>query len=333
MRLKIFSMIMVFVMGLFVLGEKSALAQSRATTYVIKFGHLQPLTDPWHLGALKFKEVAEKKSEGRLKVDIYPASQLGSEREQMEGVKIGTQEITTNSPGMLATIFPEVGVFDLPYIFRDQEHVHKVLEGPIGRGVMDRMRKEVGMFPIALWDRGPRNLTAKKPVNTPADVNGLKIRVPEIRIYLAIWRALGAKPTPMAFGELYMGLATGTVDAQENPLEVIWSNKFYEVQSHLVLTGHMRAVLWVMMNDKFFRNLPPDLQKVVMEAARESEPYTNNIVTKAQEEILADLKTKNMKVIQPDLNAFSNATKDVYLEFVGSKSFSKELYWEIKNYK
>jgi tripartite ATP-independent transporter DctP family solute receptor len=333
MRLNAFSMILVWVMGLIVIAEKSSLAQQKVPTYVIKFGHLQPLTDPWHLGALKFKEVVEKKSEGRLKVEIYPASQLGSEREQMEGVKIGTQEITTNSPGMLATIFPEVGVFDLPYLFRNQEHLHKVLEGPIGRGVMNRMQKGVGMFPLALWDRGPRHLTSKKPVYTPADVKGLKIRVPEIRIYLAIWRALGAKPTPMAFAELYTGLATGTVDAQENPLEVIWSNKFYEVQSHLVLTGHMRAVLWVMMNDRFFRNLPPDLQKVVTEAAKESEPYTNDIVTKAQEEILANLKTKGMKVIQPDLNAFANATKDVYVEFVGPKSFSKELYWEIKNYK
>jgi TRAP-type C4-dicarboxylate transport system substrate-binding protein len=170
-------------------------------------------------------------------------------------------------------------------------------------------------------------------VYTPADVAGLKIRVPEIRINLAIWRALGASPTPMAWSEVYTGLQMKTVDAQENPLELIWSNKIYEVQSHLSLTAHMRAVLWVMMNDKFFTNLPPDLQKVITEAARESEPYVNNIVTKAQEETLGNLKTKGMKVIQPDLDAFGKATKDVYLEFAGPKSFSKELYWEIKNYK
>jgi TRAP-type transport system periplasmic protein len=234
---------------------------------------------------------------------------------------------------MLATVFPEVGVFDLPYIFQDQEQLHKVVSGPVGQELIRRMRKEARIFPVALWDRGPRQLTAKKPVNTPADVNGLKIRVPEIRIYLAIWRALGARPIPMPTSEIYMGLATGAVEAQENPLENIWSSKVYEVQSHLILTGHIRGILWLTMSDKFFNSLPPDLQRIVMEAGKESEPFTNALINKAQDEILNNLKAKGMKVIQPDLDAFSKATQDVYSEFVGPKSFSKELYQQIKNYK
>jgi len=320
------------IMVAFVITFCAVTAGLSAERYIIRFGHLQPVTDPWHKGAVKFKEVVEDLSEGQISVQIFPAEQLGSEREQLEGVRLGTQEISTHSPGMLATVFPKVAVFGMPYIFRDQSHIHEVLESPVGQKITAEFREKTGLRVVGFWDRGPRYLTSNKPVWTADDVKGLKIRVPEVPTYLETWRALGAKPTPIAFGELYTALALGTVEAQENPLEIIWNNKFFEVQDYLCLTGHLRGVLWVVMNDSFYQRLPKNLQKVVDEAFEVATDYTNDLVARAQSELLQKLIAKGMKVTIPNVATFEEATKDVYKKFAGSESFSETLYFEIKEY-
>lgn len=227
--------------------DSAATEGSAEEEIVLRFAHVLSPDHPYQLGAEKFKEVLEENAPQPVRVEIYPSAELGGERALTEGMQIGTIDISI-VPGTISSFEPKMGVFDLPYIFRDKEHAYKVLDGEIGEEVAADLPSQ-GLRLLSYWENGFRHVTnSAGPIETPEDLNGLKIRVPENSIYIDTFIEWNANVTSMAFGELYTALQQQTIDAQENPLALIYTNKFYETQDYLSLTGHFYGPAHVVMS-------------------------------------------------------------------------------------
>jgi len=290
---------------------------------VIKFAHgdpPDPIVGPAHGDAVTFKNLVESASNGRIKVEIYPANQLGSEREQLEAVKMGTVEMCNVSEGSVAGIFPEILVLGIPYLFESAPLAWKVLDGPFGKDLMEEMRKKTGVRTLTITENGYRNFTNRiRPVHKPEDMKGLKIRTMENPAHMEMVRALGASPTPVAWGETYTALQQKVVDGQENPVSLIAAMKFYEVQKYLTLDGHVYSIDFTFINDAFLQKLPKDLRRIVEDAAiiggtfhRGDQQYTSAIGVE-------DLIKKGMEVYVPtpaEIDAFAKATQPRVVEWV-----------------
>jgi tripartite ATP-independent transporter DctP family solute receptor len=207
---------------------------ANAAPITLKLGHVagSDPKDNWQAGSAKFAELVDQKTKGAVNVQVFPSSQLGNDRDMTEGMRLGSVDFALIA-GVLSNFEPRLGLLEIPYIFRDAEHMRKVLNGPIGDELASAVQKS-GIRVLGWWERGPRELTSNKQVKSVADVKGMKIRVPEIPVSVDAWRAFGANPTPMAFGEVYTGLQQKVIDGQENPLAIISSAKLYEVQIFLV---------------------------------------------------------------------------------------------------
>lgn len=286
--------------------------QETPKTITLKLAHAGSKEHPYHVGALKFKELVEKNSGGRITIQIYSDAQLGSEREIAEGVKNGTIEIgLAAADGAIPNWVPEMQVFAIPYLIRDRAHAYKVLDGDIGKELASKLEAK-GFKLLAYWEVGIRHFTNnKKPVKVPSDLAGMKIRVQESKVWIEFIKALKAIPTPIPFGELYTALQQGVVDGQENPITTIVAMKFYEVQKYVTLDGHTYSPAVFIMNPAVFAKLPEDLQKVIVQAAVESRDYQRKWVQDKEKEGIAFLKEKGIVVTEPDRAAFESATKDV----------------------
>jgi tripartite ATP-independent transporter DctP family solute receptor len=235
------------------------------------------------------------------------------------------------STGPLGGFVPKMFVVDLPFLFRDKEHAYKVLDGPIGRGLLDAF-SEKGIKGLAFWENGFRNITNNvRPIEKPEDLKGIKIRTMENKIHLASFKAWGASPTPMAWGEVYTALQQKTIDAQENPIAIIYTAKIYEVQKYLALTGHFYSPSPILMSDKAFKSLPPDIQKVMLDTAVECATFERNLLRDDEARQIAELKAKGMQVTTPNKKPFQDAAASVYKEFEGQ--FGKEMIDRIINTK
>lgn len=278
----------------------------------IKFAHAGSSTHPYAVGANKFKDLVEQKSSGAIKVEIYGDAQLGSEREEVESLRIGTLHMTSvAAEGALPNWVPELQVFGLPFIIRDREHAYKVLGGPIGLDFAKKLEAQ-DLKHLAWWELGFRNVTTKNnPVKSPADMKGLKMRVQESKVWIEFMKSLGAIPTPIPFGELYSALQQGVVDGQENPLATIVAQKFYEVQKHVALTGHTYTSLPVMASLTWWNGLKPEQQKIIAEAALESQEYQRKTIAGQEADGIKFLKEKGVTVSEVDKAAFAEATKEV----------------------
>lgn len=284
---------------------------------VIKLGNVQPADMPVNIGLRKFADLVAEKTKNQIQVQVFPASQLGTEQEILEGVQLGTIHMFEGSTGAVGRFLPELEAFAAPYIWRDTDHMLKVVRGSIGGGLADRLVKAKGMRILDLgWLFGNRHLTTKaRAVHRPEDLRGMKIRVQPVGIYLDTIRAMGANPTPMEWKEVYLGLQSGVIDGQENPPSVIYSAKLFEVQKFVMLTGHITQNQAIVINDKFYQGLSPALQKALLEAAIEAGNFQNDLVVKQEKVDLDRLKEKGMTVVRPDVKAFREATKDVYKKF------------------
>jgi tripartite ATP-independent transporter DctP family solute receptor len=284
---------------------------------VIKLGNVQPADMPVNIGLRKFADLVAERTKNQIQVQVFPASQLGTEQEILEGVQLGTIHMFEGSTGSVGRFLPELEAFAAPYIWRDVDHMLKTVRGPIGASLADRLVKSKGMRILDLgWLFGNRYLTTKaKPINKPEDLKGMKIRVQPTAIYLDTIRAMGANPTPMDWKEVYLGLQSGVIDGQENPPSVIYSAKLFEVQKYVMLTGHITQNQAIVINDKFYQSLSPAFQKVLLESAVDAGNFQNDLVVKQEKVDLDRLKEKGMAVVQPDVKAFREATKDVYKKF------------------
>jgi len=294
---------------------------------VLKAGHAVAETHPYHLGLEKFKQIVEDKTNGAVKIDIYANGTLGSERDMIEGLQLGTLDLVVTSTGPVINFVPEMGVVDLPFIFSSREHAYKVLDGEIGQNLLMKFN-DIGIVGLAFCENGFRHLTnSKRPVENVEDIKGLKIRTMENEVHQAAFKELGADPTPMAWGEVYTALQQGTIDGQENPVPIIYNMKIYEVQKYLALTGHFYSPALLLMSQKSFNKLTPEQQEIFKNAAVEAAAYEREQIKVQEDEQLSKLEELGMVITRPDKNALREATKGVYDKY--KDRFGKDMIQKI----
>lgn len=290
---------------------------------VVKLGHVTNDQSAIHKGSIKFKELVESKSNGQIEVQVIPGGQLGSEKDLVESTKLGTIQITIPSAAVLSNFVPKAAVLTLPYVIKGNNErekyatFQKLSTTPEFKEIAAEA-ESVGLvaFPEAVWWVGDRHVTTKeKPVKTVDDLQGMKIRTPDAPAHTEPFKILGANVTPMNIAEVYMALKTGTIEAQENSVNQIYTNKFHEVQNYVNLTGHMTQNELPVVSQKWWKSLTPEQQKVVSDAMFEAGEYMSELQLKANEDELVELQKNGMEVIQVDLEPFRNATKDVYKVF------------------
>jgi tripartite ATP-independent transporter DctP family solute receptor len=295
---------------------------------VLRVGHT--LTDDSHygVGLAKLAELVKAKSGGSMEVQVFGNSKLGNERDLIEGVSLGTIEMCLTSTGPLPSFSKSFMVFDLPFIVQDRLKFYPILDGPTGQGMLDSLSVKA-IKGIVFFENGFRNITnSRKPITSPKDMAGMKIRVMENPVHLETFKVLGANPSPMPFGELFTALQQKTMDGQENPLLIIKTSKFYEVQKNLALTGHFYSPAVLMINEKLYKGLAADQQKALMDAASEARDFERNFIIESEKKIVDELKAAGMDVTSPDKAVFQKATESVYKKF--EAEIGKELIDKIR---
>jgi len=305
----------------------------------IKLAHgMPPVEDEnIHRAVGVFKKVVEQKTAGKVKVEIYPANQLGKEREQFEGVKLGTIEMCMIADGPIAGFFPEIMLIGIPYLYSNEAVAWRSLDSSFGRDLFEEMRKKTGVRTLGIGENGFRNFTNRvRPIRTPDDLKGLKIRTMENPAHMAMVKALGASPTPIAWGEVYMALQQGVVDGQENPVSVIQVAKFNEVQKYLTLDGHVYSILPILMNDKFFSSLSPDVQKIITDTAKIMVTISRGQNVYLVANGVKSLQEKGMEVYAPtekELQMFRDRSQKPVIEFLETKVDKKWIDLALKSSK
>ena len=300
-------------------GDKSA-----PQKVVLKLGTETAASHPETKGSQKLADIVKEKSKGTLEIQVFDSAKIGSMKERTEGMRLGTVDISTSSVGFLASYIPVLGVFDLPYIYKDKAHEFRVFDGEIGKEI-DKKMQEKGFRVVCYFDMGSRQITNnKQPINTLADIKGMKIRVPQTEASIEGFKALGAAPTPMAFSEVYMALQQKVVDGQENPLSVVVSAKFNEVQKYMSLTNHQLFIQVLSISEKTWKKLSPEHQKILMEAAKEAQAYEREIAAKEENELVKTLKDKGMTINEvKDIAPFAEAAKplrEIYIKKLGKEA-------------
>lgn len=282
-----------------------------------RFAHGQPTTDITHTAAQDFKRRVEEGSGGEVKITIYPGGQLGKSKDMVQGVRLGTIDLTANGNPFFTSFAPKLNVLDLPYLFKDHAHVYHVLDGEVGERLLGELEKH-GVKGLAFWEIGFRHVTtANTPVRTPEDMKGLKIRTTPNAAHLKAFKLLGANPVPMSFQDVYMALQTGTIDGQENPINQIHSARFNEVQKFVSMTGHAYTPLVFVMNLRKFKALDPKFQALIQEAARQATVRQREALAGEQERRLAELKQSMTVIEDVDTAAFRAAVYEpVKADFV-----------------
>ncbi|MCX5906836.1 MAG: TRAP transporter substrate-binding protein [Deltaproteobacteria bacterium] len=288
---------------------------SSAFALEIKFAHVVNEKDAFHVAAEKFKELVEKNSKGEVTINIFPNAKLGDERTLLERMKMGIVDAGIITSGPIINFAPSFGVLDLPFLFRDPDHAYKVLDGSIGQKLLADLEAQ-GWKGLSFGERGFRNLTnSKHRVLTPADMKGLKIRVMQNPVYVDSFKALGANAVPMAWTEVLTALQQGTVDGQENPLNVIVAFKINEMNKYLSITRHAYAPAPILMGMSTWKKLSPAQQGVVHKAASDAAIFERAWDNKMEADWLKELGAKGMEVSKPDLAPFLKAVKPVYDQY------------------
>ena len=263
---------------------------SAQSPIIIKFSHVVASNTPKGAAAEKFKELAEKYTDGKVKVEVYPNSTLYKDKEELEALQLGAVQMLAPSNSKFGPIgVREFEVFDLPYILPDLATLRKVTDGPLGAKLL-KLLEPKGMTGLAYWDNGFKQMTANKKLITPDDYQGLKFRIQSSKVLEAQFRALGAVPQVMAFSEVYQALQTGVVDGQENTASNIYTQKMHEVQKHLTMTNHGYIGYVVVVNKKFWDGLPADIRGQLETAMKEATAFGNGQSAKENEEALAAIK-------------------------------------------
>jgi tripartite ATP-independent transporter DctP family solute receptor len=283
---------------------------------VIRVAHTIAPDSHYHQGLLQLDKLLKEKTNGEIELEVYHSAQLGSERDAVEGVAMGTLEMTLVSSAPLANFTDKFMLFNLPFIIRDREKAYAWMDGPEGQKILDSMLEQ-NIVGLGIWENGFRNLTnSKVAVANPEDVNGLKIRLMENPIHVATFKTLGAYPVPMPFGELFTALQQKTVDGQENPLIIIYTSKFYEVQKYVTLTGHFYAPAVLLINKAFWENTLTEEQRTIFkECEQEAKTWERQFSIKGDQDLAAKLKEAGMEIIEPDKAKWIEATKPVYEQF------------------
>lgn len=295
-----------------------ALAQS---PIIIKFSHVVATDTPKGKGAEKFKELAEKYTGGKVKVEVYPNSTLYKDKEELEALQLGSVQMLAPSNSKFGPLgIREFEVFDLPYILPDLKTLRKVTEGPLGTKLL-KLLDAKGITGLAYWDNGFKQMSANKKLITPADYQGVKFRIQSSRVIQAQFKALGSLPQVMAFSEVYQALQTGVVDGQENTWSNIYTQKMHEVQKYITETNHGYIGYVVIVNKKFWDDLPADIREPLSKAMKEATEFSNAQSQKENDDALAEIKKSGkseiIKLTADQDEAMRKAMEPVYKEAAG----------------
>jgi C4-dicarboxylate-binding protein DctP len=257
---------------------------------IIKFSHVVAKDTPKGKAAEKFKELAEAATKGKVKIEIYPNSTLYKDKEELEALQLGAVQMLAPSLAKFGPLgVKEFELFDLPFIFADKKALAKITEGPIGRELLNKLDAK-GILGLAYWDNGFKMMSSNRPIHTPTDMKGLKMRIQASKVLDEQMRVLGANPQVMAFSEVYQALQTGVVDGAENPPSNLYTQKMHEVQKHLTVTNHGYIGYAVIVNKKFWDKLPADVRTQLESAMREASKYANTIAQQENDKALEAVK-------------------------------------------
>lgn len=281
-----------------------------ATT--LRLGHTDPPDGLRHKAALLFADKVKEYTQGRYTVDVHHSGTLGSDPKLLEQVKLGAIDFAVTGTAIYSNQVPEIGLLALPYLVESYEQGWRLYDtSPWVKEWFGKLQAK-NIRILAVLEAGFRQLTANRPVRTPADVKGMKIRISKNEVYLWLWNALGANPTVMSLGEVYIALQQGTVDAQENPIPTIHVQKFYEVAKNISLTNHIYAPIPLCITEKRWQSFSPADQAAVLKAAQEASAWHRKAVVNEDDTMLAEMQAKGATVIRPDVPAFGRASRSVY---------------------
>lgn len=302
--------------------------QAKAGAVTIKIGHVEPEDRSTHKALLEFKKAVEDKSKGSLHIEIYPNGSLGGDVQLTESVAMGTLDAALPSTSVLTTYADDFGILDMPYMFKNEKCAFAAMDGDVGAYFNKKLEKS-GFHNLGYVFNGPRSTTTKdKPIETPADLKGVKMRVMESPIFIDYYKTLGANPTPMNFTELYTGLQQGTVDAMECPPSLIFACKFYEVQKYLTIDEHVYNFIAFLMNDAKFKSLTAEQQNILTEEAKVYVQTQRAMEVKDNEVAIEKLgnegRLKVNRLTDEQKQAFKDALKPMYEKY--EKQFGKELF-------
>lgn len=298
----------------------------------LKFGHPYNVKHPLHKGVVKFADTVSQRTDGHVKIHIYPNSTLGASQALMTNMQMGAVDMALVPTTDVATFYTPFDVFYLPFIFSDRHHAYRVSDGPVGQAMYAGMTQEIGIRTLAMFESGFRTITTREtPVHIPDDLSGLKMRVPNNPINMATFNALGANATPMAISEVFTALQQGTVDGQDNPVGNVYAYGFYKVQGYETLSNHQWAGITFLMSDSVWGTLPADLQTILREAATESEKWERAELNRMEGEFLEIMQKDGLNVIRlsdDERAKFKARTKPVWDKY--GAQLEKELIHKVE---
>ena len=302
-------------------------------TYTISIGHSDTTQNLIHISLEHFAKAVEERTEGRVKVQIFAAEQLGSNAEMIEMVEMGNLDAMMLPSGQQASFCPKFAALSLPFLFSDYDHVYKVLDGEIGQELLEGL-EDHNMIQLAYWENGLRQFTnSKRPIEKPEDLKGLKFRTPEDKMTMAIFAAYGASASPFAFSELYLALQQGTFDGQENPVSNIYANNFQDVQKYLTMVNYQYQPKNMIFSLSTWNKLPADLQELLLDCAKEFGAEHRQAIRDNEATYLAELEAAGMEVGYPDTAPFIEQAQSVYTDFYAENDWAEDLVARINELK
>lgn len=292
-----------------------------------KMTHISDANHLWHRTAVKFADLVEEKTEGKVQIEIFPNSQLGSEIDNINSIRYGATDLTITGESM-EVWSPNSVMLAVPYAFEDQEHMRSVIEGPIGQQIEQEIDEDIGLTPLFYMEREPRNLTSNTPISSPEDLKGFGMRIPNVPLFLNSWSEAGAQPQVMSLSEVFTGLQQGVIDGQENPNDLIMSNGFYEVQKYINETEHVRSWIYVVVGSEQLEALPEDQQAAVKEAAAEAEAFSQDLMEEEVKDVRNQLEETGVEFNSDvDQEAFREAMQPALEEYFSEEQM--QLYQQI----
>lgn len=313
-----------------VLGVSCMFGASAYAKVTLKVGHISSVDHPWHEALTGMADDVKAATNGEVIMQIYPNSQLGGERQMAEGLGLGVLEMGLFGTGALQAIDKRLIIEELPYAWPTRESAYRALDGKLGDALADVLTN-YGITTLSWWESGYRHITnSVRPIETPADLKGIKLRVPEAEMRIDTFKVLGALPTPMAFSEVFTGLQQKVVDGQENPLATIDASKFYEVQEHLALTGHIWGSAVLTIATDTWQKLTSEQQDIIQKAAEDWKLKERAMIAKSDETLLVKMKEAGIKITEPDAAEFRTAVESVWDQY--GDSFGEELMGLVREY-
>ncbi len=304
-----------FILGTMAMPGWPTDAIAQGTKITFKLAHVYNPGHAWDEGAKYAAKTVKEKTGGQIEIQVFPASQLGTEEQITEGVIFGSVDIAVSGAGQIGNLFRPIYICEMPYTFKDNNHVLRFAKSDIAKVMFADLEKEFLIKVLAPSSWGIRQLTSNKPITTPADLKGFKLRVPEQMITVEYGKAMGAEPTPIAYAEAYMALQQNVVQGLENPLSAIKNMRFYEVQKYINLTSHVTNCCFYLMNGAKFNALGQNQKTVMSEAFDEASKLIVETLNREDKELIAFFESKGVKINQPDIEAFKKATANMPVKF------------------